>query len=59
MNILDKYYQYSLGPDILVLVEQLNLKLDFVIEAGCHDGTDTERFIKHLKGAKNYAFEPD
>ena len=59
MNILNKYYQYSLGPDILAIVEKLNLKLDFVIEAGCHDGTDTERFLKHLKGAKIYAFEPD
>ena len=59
MNLLNKYYQYSIGPDILAIVEKLNLKLDFVVEAGCHDGTDTERFLKQLKGTKIYAFEPD
>lgn len=59
MRLLNKYYQYSLGPDILVIIEKLNLKLDFVIEAGCHDGTDTERFLNHLKNVKVYAFEPD
>lgn len=59
MNLLHKYFQYSLGPDIYDMLEILNLKLDFIIEAGCHDGSDTERLLMNLNEVKIFAFEPD
>lgn len=59
MKLLDKYYKYNFGPDVLVISKKLNLKFDFIIEAGCHDGTDTEKLVKKLKNVKVYAFEPD
>lgn len=59
MKLLDKYYKYNFGPDVLIISERLNLNFDFVIEAGCHDGTDTEKLVKKLNDVKVYAFEPD
>ena len=30
-----------------------------VLEIGCNDGEDTQRFLDHFPGIKLYCFEPD
>lgn len=59
MKILDKYYEFFFGPDVFLVAQKLGLTINFVIEAGCHDGSDTLKFLKNSSVKMVYAFEPD
>jgi FkbM family methyltransferase len=41
------------------VMKKLGLHITWVIEAGCHDGTDTEKMMTSHGVEKIYAFEPD
>jgi len=58
-KILDALYARYANPGVLGIIKARNLTIDFAIEAGCHDGTDTLRILE-LPGLNHiYAFEPD
>lgn len=52
------YARYS-NPGLIFLAEKKGLDFDWVIEAGCHDGSDTINFLKLPKVKTVFAFEPD
>lgn len=58
-RFLDKLYSRIGEPKLLDFVSTLKEPIQFVVEAGCHDGADTLTFLEDLKIQKVYAFEPD
>ena len=52
------YSQYS-NPGLIMVAHQRKLYFEWIIEAGCHDGTDTLKFLLLPNVKKIYAFEPD
>lgn len=59
MKILNKYYSWVSNADIFSLVVRNRIQVDWVIEAGCHNGSDTLNLAKRLNPQKLIAFEPD
>ncbi len=58
-KVLDKFYARYGNPGVLSIIQNRGMTIDWAIEAGCHDGTDTLR-IAGLPGMKAiFAFEPD
>jgi len=56
---LDKIYSLVSNPDLLNYIIRNDLDISWIIEAGCHDGTDTLRFLSHQRVRRIFAFEPD
>jgi FkbM family methyltransferase len=52
-------YEVIKVPDIVGFILKNKIEVKWVIEAGCHDGSDTIRFLKIPSVLKIYAFEPD
>jgi len=59
MLILDTIYKKFGESDFLNDVVRIGVPVHFVVEAGCHDGSDTIKILKILKPQKIFAFEPD
>lgn len=58
-NRLNKFYRQWENPGLLSAAFRYNLQFKWVIEAGCHDGSDTLKFLELENVLKVYAFEPD
>ena len=58
-NLLNKFYSQWANPGLLSAAFRYNLHFNWVIEAGCHDGSDTLKFLELENVLKVYAFEPD
>lgn len=58
-NFLNAFYDRFSSPGLLKVASERNLKFEWVIEAGCHDGTDTLKFLELPNVKRVYAFEPD
>lgn len=58
-NLLNKFYSQWANPGLLSAALRYNLQFNWVIEAGCHDGSDTLKFLELENVLKVYAFEPD
>ena len=56
---LNKFYGLVSNPGLLHYVSSNDLDISWLIEAGCHDGTDTLRFLSDQRFKKIFAFEPD
>ena len=54
-KIYDKFGYF----DFLEALGSNGLNIRWGIEAGCHNGVDTETFLKHTNIERIYAFEPD
>lgn len=59
MKILDWYYRKIGNGKLDKIAKDYSLKITWIIEAGCHDATDTLELIENFKDARVYAFEPD
>jgi len=59
MKILNCYYNWVGNTDIFSLVTKNKIQIDWVIEAGCHNGSDTLILAERLNPNKIVAFEPD
>ena len=57
--LLNRIYAKYASPGLMVAAHQRNIKFQFLVEAGCHDGADTVNFLKNPEIEKVYAFEPD
>ncbi len=62
-NFTSSIYRYFESPhsvkDLFALIDQLKIEISWVIEAGCHNGSDTLEMIEMYGMEKIYAFEPD
>jgi FkbM family methyltransferase len=58
-RILNNVYAGWASPGLLQIAKQYKLEFSWIIEAGCHDGTDTLKFFELPNVSKVYAFEPD
>jgi len=58
-KILNNFYYAFSNPGLLSIAQKRNLDFQWVIEAGCHDGSDTLKFLEMPNVLKVYAFEPD
>jgi len=59
IRLLDKIYLKVGVPQLVDFISQAKVPIKFVVEAGCHDGTDTLKFLESMGIQKVYAFEPD
>jgi FkbM family methyltransferase len=55
----NKFYNAFSNPGLLAVAQKRLIDYQWVIEAGCHDGTDTLKFLEMPNVFKVYAFEPD
>lgn len=58
-KILDFYYELFGNLNIPEIAQKRGIEIDCVIEAGCHDGTDTVILEGYFKPKRYLAFEPD
>jgi len=58
-TLLTKIYAKYSSPGLLKVARERNLDFEWIIEAGCHDGTDTLEFLKLPNIKRVFAFEPD
>ncbi len=59
MKILTIYYNLIGDSDIIKYLLKKDIKISWVVEAGCHDGEDTLIINRSLKPFRIIAFEPD
>ena len=59
MKLLERYYIWSGYSDLIKIIVDKNIRIDWVIEAGCHDGKDTLELANSLQPKRILAFEPD
>ena len=57
--LLNKFYAKYSSPGLLKVASERNLAFEWVVEAGCHDGSDTLEFLKLPNVKRVFAFEPD
>jgi len=58
-KFLNGFYETFANPGLAIIAEKLGIKFDFLVEAGCHDGSDTLKFLENTKVELIFAFEPD
>ena len=56
---LDEIYNLFSNPGFLNYINSNHLDTSWLIEAGCHDGTDTLKFLADQRFRRIFAFEPD
>lgn len=59
MWLLDKYYVLCNQVDVVEMITRRKINIDWIIEAGCHDGSDSLVLLNNFPSAELYAFEPD
>lgn len=59
VKLLNSYYSMVGNSDVLNVAVRFGMKIEWVVEAGCHDGTDTLMINSKLNPTQIYAFEPD
>lgn len=59
VRILDLYYQFWANDNLVQVTKDHEIGIDFIVEAGCHDGSDTKRLAEEFPTARIFAFEPD
>jgi FkbM family methyltransferase len=52
-------YDFFRAPNIIDFISKHKISINWVVEAGCHDGSDTIKFLKVPSVRRIYAFEPD
>ena len=56
---IDEYYQYLGNVNVIEIAKRRSIDIDWILEAGCHDGSDTVVLSNHFKPDRYLAFEPD
>lgn len=54
-----KYYQYMGNLDVIKIAKRRSIDIDWILEAGCHNGSDTVVLSNYLQPDRYLAFEPD
>ncbi len=56
---LNSFYRTFMNPGLIAYLQSNDLDIEWIIEAGCHDGADTKEFLAHQRFKQIFAFEPD
>ena len=56
---MNKPYASCMNPGLVSYIQNQDLDIDWLIEAGCHDGSDTQVFLSDQRFKHIFAFEPD
>lgn len=56
---VDLCYSYFGNLDVVSIAKKRSIKVDYIIEAGCHDGSDSVLLSNAFKPLRYLAFEPD
>ena len=56
---LDRFYSAFMNPGLISYIQKQDLDIQWIIEAGCHDGSDTKKFLSDHRFRRIFAFEPD
>ena len=59
MRFLDWYYNVIGTADLRVIANAHSIEIGWIVEAGCHDGTDTLNLLQNFPNSKIITFEPD
>ena len=59
MRFLDWYYKVISATDLRAIANRHSIEIGWIVEAGCHDGTDTLILLQEFPNSKIVAFEPD
>ncbi len=67
LKMLQQYWQFLTeiiyrsfeNADVVKIASDRRIKIDFVIAAGCHNGSDTVNIMNSLNPLRYLAFEPD
>ncbi len=59
MPTLEKYYKFWSEIPLIQITKTYKLEIDWIVEAGCHDGSDTLELSKQFNPTRIFAFEPD
>lgn len=54
-----RIYTSVSNPGLVSYIQNKDLNTEYVIEAGCHDASDTIKFLSDKRFKKIFAFEPD
>jgi FkbM family methyltransferase len=54
-----QYYKFFGNLDVVSIVENRQISIDWILEAGCHDGSDSVTLARAFKPIRYLAFEPD
>jgi FkbM family methyltransferase len=52
-------YRFFGESDVVAIAKKRGINIDWVLEAGCHDGSDSVRLHENLHPERYLAFEPD
>ena len=55
----NRFYTAFSNPGLLSVAQKRQVDYQWIVEAGCHDGADTLKFLAMPNVMKVYAFEPD
>ena len=59
MYLSERFFSIYANSGVLSIITRLKIPVDWAIEAGCHDGTDTLKIASLPNMKLVYAFEPD
>jgi len=54
-----RYYNYFGNLDVVSVAKKRQISIDWILEAGCHDGSDSVTLVKEFNPVRHLAFEPD
>ena len=58
-KIAYSYYEFFGELDVAYIAKKRQIKIDWILEAGCHDGSDSVELFKNFNPNRYLAFEPD
>jgi FkbM family methyltransferase len=59
MKLIDMYYNFWSEVQLFRVTQILKIDVRWIVEAGCHDGTDTLELNRRFNPINYFAFEPD
>lgn len=58
-KIKNLYYAAFGNTNVIEIAKDRDIEIDWILEAGCHDGTDTVELARAFEPNRYLAFEPD
>lgn len=58
-KIAFSYYEFFGELNVAHIAKKRGIKIDWILEAGCHDGSDSVELFKNFNPNRYLAFEPD
>lgn len=59
MKLINRYYNFWSEAQLFRVAQTLKIDVQWIVEAGCHNGTDTLELNRRFNPVNLYAFEPE